>query len=110
MFQPQYPVQQQQQQNQPLINQVYSREGKNMDKLSQPANATAFNEKAGTGPLVQLTGAELENIPGVNADKYKVKPKEGKKAAVKKCQDCGCTDFARNPFKETSCANCFHIH
>ncbi|KAI3654829.1 hypothetical protein MP228_000209 [Amoeboaphelidium protococcarum] len=83
-----------------------------IDNSQTPVNLNAFHQKNSQihQPLVPLTKRELEKIPGVKISKYDVK-KETKRVENKsKCQYCNCTAFARNPFKEYSCANCFHVH
>ena len=76
-----------------------------LDRTGETVNKSAFGP-----PLVPLTKSDLDKIPGVDISKYVTKQKEQKKMDIKKCQTCGCADFARNPFREKSCANCFHVH
>lgn len=93
----------------PLINVIEKQQGDYTVHSTQHVNKTQFGDQSGK-PLVPFTARELQKVPGVDISKYAPKQRDKEKEKYKTCGTCECADFARNPFKEISCANCFHIH
>lgn len=91
-----------------LVTKIGMKQGKLLEEEGEMINQTQFGKEG--KPLVPLTKGDLGFIPGIKLNKYDAAKPKQKPIEHKKCDACGCCDFARNPFREKSCANCFHVH